>query len=129
MCGGPIAWMSKLQCTVATSSMESEYMAMYACIQELVWIRGVLGELELSNLVRESTPLFVDNESAKAQAENPVHHKRSKHIEIKWHWIRQHVGERFSTVALKSVLSANMSAEMYTQQLASDHSDKLKPHW
>ena len=121
MCGGPIAWMSKLQCTVATSSMESEYMAMYACIQELVWIRGVFGELELSALVSESIPLFVDNESAKALAENPVHHKRSKHIEIKWHWIRQHVGERFSTVLLKSVFSADMSADMYTKQLAGDH--------
>ncbi len=112
--------------TVATSSIEFECMAMYAYIQELVLIRGVFGELELSALVCESTPLFVDHESAKARAENPVHQKRSKHIEIKWHWIRQHVGERFSTVVfstvvLKSVLSANMSADMYTKQLASDH--------
>ena len=82
---------------------------------------GVFGELELSALVSESIPLFVDNESAKALAENPVHHKRSKHIEIKWHWIRQHVGERFSTVLLKSVFSADMSADMYTKQLAGDH--------
>jgi hypothetical protein len=74
----------------------------------------VFGELELSALVCESTPLFVENESAKARAENPVHHKRSKNIEIKWHWIRQHVGDRFSTVILKSVLSAD-------KQLASDH--------
>ena len=78
--------------------------------------------MELSALVCESTPLFDDNESAKALVENPVHHERSKQIEIKWHWIRQHVGERFSTVVLKSVLSANMSADMYTtKQLASDH--------
>jgi hypothetical protein len=119
--GGPISWMSRLQTVVATSSMESEYMAMYACIQELVWIRGVFRELELGKLVSESTPLFVDNESAKALAENPVYHKRSKHIEIKWHWIRQHVGERFSTVVLKSVFSADMLADMYTKQLATDH--------
>jgi hypothetical protein len=44
--GGPISWQSKLQTTVATSSIESEYMAMYAGIQELVWIRGVLKELQ-----------------------------------------------------------------------------------
>jgi hypothetical protein len=38
--------------------------------------------------------LVCDNESAKARVENPAHHKRSKHMEIKWHWIRQrHVGE------------------------------------
>lgn len=121
LCEGPIAWMSKLQTTVATSSMESEYMAMYACIQELVWIRGVFRELELGKLVCESTPLFVDNESAKALAQNPVHHKRSKHIDIKWHWIRQHIGERFSTIILKSVFSEEMAADMFTKQLAKDH--------
>jgi hypothetical protein len=69
--------MSKLQCAVATASMKFEDMAMYAYIRELVWIRGVFGELELSALVCKSTPLFVDNESAKALAENPVHHKWS----------------------------------------------------
>ena len=82
--------------------MEFEYMAMYAYIQELVLIRGVFGELELSALVCESTPLFVNDESAKARAENPVHHKRSKNIEIN------------GTGILKSVLSAD-------KQLASDH--------
>lgn len=58
------------------------YVRLY---QELVSIRGVFGELELSALICESTPLFDKNESAKARAENPVHHKRSKNIEIKWH--------------------------------------------
>ncbi len=47
--------------TVAASSMKSE---IYACIQELVWIRGVFRELELSKIVSELTPLFVDNLSA-----------------------------------------------------------------
>ena len=45
MAGGPIAWQSRLQTTVATSSMEAEYMAAYALIQEICWLRGVLSEL------------------------------------------------------------------------------------
>ena len=45
--GGPISWQSRLQPTVATSSLESEYMAMYAGIQEIVWLKGVLRELNL----------------------------------------------------------------------------------
>ncbi|MFN9969944.1 MAG: Ty1/Copia family ribonuclease HI [Phycisphaerae bacterium] len=62
--GGPIIWSSKLQTTVATSSMESEYMAMYGGMQELVWIRGVLSELLLTTLFGKSTPFYIDNQSA-----------------------------------------------------------------
>ena len=40
MAGGPITWQSKLQTTVATSSMEAEYMALYAVIQDICWLRG-----------------------------------------------------------------------------------------
>ena len=43
--GGPIAWQSKLQTTVSTSSMQSEYQATYAVRQELVWLRGMMAEI------------------------------------------------------------------------------------
>ena len=46
--GGPIAWQSKLQTTVSTSSMQSDYQAMNAGMQELVWLWGVLGELQMA---------------------------------------------------------------------------------
>ena len=88
---GPIAWQSKLRTTVATSSMQAEYQAMYAGMQEVVWLRGVMAELGLPFC--EPTPFFVDSKSAKDLAENPVYHKRSKHIEIKYHWIREHVDQ------------------------------------
>ena len=45
--GGPLSWQSKLQTTVSTSSMQSEYQALYAGMQEIVWLRGVLFELQL----------------------------------------------------------------------------------
>jgi hypothetical protein len=45
MAGGPITWQCRLQTTLATSSMEAEYMAAYALIQEICWLRGVLSEL------------------------------------------------------------------------------------
>jgi hypothetical protein len=59
--GGPIAWQSRLQTTVATSSMESEYMALYGGMQELVWLRGVSKELRLPIL--EPTRFFLDSQS------------------------------------------------------------------
>ena len=53
--GAPVAWQSRLQPTVATSTMEGEYMAAYAAIQEIVWIRGVITELGLKELKLSSS--------------------------------------------------------------------------
>ena len=114
--GGPIAWQSKIQTTVATSSMESEYMAMYAAIQELVWLRGVLKEIGLPCMA--PIPLFIDSQSAQDLAMNPVAHQRSKHIDIKYHWIREHVGEDgFGTADCFHVKSDQESADIFTKSL------------
>ena len=115
--GGPIAWQSKLQTTVSTSSMQSEYQAMYAGMQELVWLRGVMAELSLPCV--EPTPFFLDSQSAEDLALNPVYHKRSKHIEIKYHWVREHVNPDgpYRTAQLVHVRSADQSADLYTKAL------------
>ena len=95
-CGAHIGWQSRLQPTVAMSTMEAEYMAAYAAIQKIVWIRGVITELDIKDLElsRSTSPtiLNTDSKSAIDLAQNPVHHKRSKHIRIKYHWIREQVG-------------------------------------
>jgi hypothetical protein len=115
--GGPIAWQSKLQTTVATSSMESEYMALYAGMQELVWLRGVMKELRMP--ITEPTPFCIDSQSAQDLALNPVFHKRSKHIAIKYHWVRQHVvGGKFGTARLIHVCTGDMSADIFTKALS-----------
>ena len=130
--GGPISWQSKLQTTVATSSMESEYMAMYAGMQELVWLRGVLKELERP--LGEPTPFLIDSKSAQDLALNPVYHARSKHIDIKFHWLRQHCvidgPEGFKTAVLHHCSTEEMSADIFTKALAgrlfSRHADANK---
>ena len=116
LCAGAIAWQSKLQTTVATSSMESEYMAEYAAMQELVWLRGVLRELGLA--LTKPTPFFMDSKSAKDLSENPVYHKRSKHIQIKYHWVREHVNGRFPTARLIHVSTKDMAADIFTKALS-----------
>jgi hypothetical protein len=114
MAGGPIAWQSRLQTTVATSSMEAEYMAAYALIQEICWLRGVLSELGFNT--DEPTKVYMDSKSAIDLANNPVHHKRSKHIAIKYHWIRQMVSRHL--VKLVHVTSQMQLADMLTKALA-----------
>eukprot|EP00602_Paraphysomonas_sp_CaronLab_P001187 CAMPEP_0185020694 /NCGR_PEP_ID=MMETSP1103-20130426/3325_1 /TAXON_ID=36769 /ORGANISM="Paraphysomonas bandaiensis, Strain Caron Lab Isolate" /LENGTH=1580 /DNA_ID=CAMNT_0027551749 /DNA_START=34 /DNA_END=4776 /DNA_ORIENTATION=- len=116
LCAGAIAWQSKLQTTVVTSSMESEYMAEYAAMQELVWLRGVLRELGLA--LTKPTPFFMDSKSAKDLSENPVYHKRSKHIQIKYHWVREHVNGRFPTARLIHVSTKDMAADIFTKALS-----------
>ena len=83
MAGAPIVWMSKLQPIVAVSSMEAEYIAAFFVIQEVTWIRAVLLSLGLAR--SDPTPVSIDNKSARDLALSPVHHQRSKHIDVKYH--------------------------------------------
>jgi hypothetical protein len=123
--GGPIAWQSRLQTTIATSSMEPEYMAMYGGIQELVWVRGVMSELSEQSLVGEPTPFFIDSQSAEDLAMNPVYHKRSKHIDIKYHWIREHVDPtKYATARLIHVQSINQTADIFTKAINGEMFEK-----
>ena len=112
--GAPISWCSKLQSTVAISSMEAEYMAAFFAVQEVVWLKGVLSEMDLG--YGQPVPLLIDNQSAIRLAKNPMYHKRSKHIEIKWHWLREKVGEQ-NLVELVYVRSADNTADIFTKAL------------
>jgi len=114
MAGGPIAWQSRLQTTIAASSMEAEYMAAFDLIQEICWLRGVMSELGFE--LEEPTRVYMDSQSAIDLANNPVHHKRSKHIAIKYHWLRQKIREM--VVTLEYVPSPMQLADMLTKALA-----------
>ena len=85
---GPLAWQSTLPTTEATSRVQSEYQAMYADMQEVVWLRMVLAEFDL--WLSKPTPFFLVRQSVENLALNPAYYKRSKHIEIKYHWVREH---------------------------------------
>ncbi len=78
--GVPIAWQSKLQTTVAVSTMEAEYMTVFWAIQELIWIKGVLCKINFDYV--GPIILHTDSQSVMALARNPTHRKRSKHINI-----------------------------------------------
>ena len=122
--GGPIAWQSKLQSTVAVSTMEAEYMAAFGAIQELIWLKGVLGEIGIH--LDDPITLHMDAKSAIALAKNPMHHKRSKHIDIKYHWLREHTYED-GTIHLEHCVTEDMVADLMTKALSADlHSKHAK---
>jgi hypothetical protein len=87
MAGGPVAWQSAKQKVVALSSCEAEYIAAAAAACEAVWLARLLAELVGGKVL--APKLKVDNKSAIALMKNPVHHDRSKHIDVKFHFIRE----------------------------------------
>ncbi|KAG2782680.1 hypothetical protein PC111_g24477 [Phytophthora cactorum] len=100
MNGGCISWRSKKQRTVALSSTEAEYMALSEATQEAVWLKVFLCELgEMAN--DEAVKIYEDNQGSIALAKNPEFHKRTKHIDIRYHFVREKVED--GQVVLHSV--------------------------
>ena len=86
LANAPISWISKKQSTVALSTAEAEYISGSLAVQEAIWLNRLLTELgEMSKV----PILNLDNQGALALAKNPVHHSRTKHIEIRYHFIRE----------------------------------------
>jgi hypothetical protein len=96
--------------------MEAAYIACFFAIQDIVWIRQLLKDLGLERTL--PTSVHIDNKSARQLAENPVHHQRSRHIDIKYHWIRDMVSS--ATVKLHDVHTDDQRADFLTKTLQGD---------
>lgn len=89
--GGPISWSSKKQRSVATSSCESEYMALSTCCKQGQWIAQVFRDLGFPKYIGKDTnkvQMLGDNQGAIALTKNPHLHERSKHIDVCYHFVR-----------------------------------------
>lgn len=82
----PISWKAKRQSVVSRSSAEAEYRSMALAICEVMWLKQLLRDLDMKDM--EKTPLYCDNQAALAIAANPVHHEKTKHVDIDCHFIR-----------------------------------------
>jgi len=87
LAGGPISWKSKKQSSVSLSTTEAEYYALGVACQEAVWLKQIGQELLLP--LDGPIHLYSDNTGAVTLSENPVFHNRSKHIDIRWHFVRE----------------------------------------
>ncbi|KAJ9567614.1 LOW QUALITY PROTEIN: hypothetical protein OSB04_003580 [Centaurea solstitialis] len=83
--GRLVSWQCKKQTTVSQSTTEAEYIAASQCCSQVFWIQNQMQDYGLSFL---QTPIYIDNNSAISIVNNPVKHSKTKHIEIKYHFIR-----------------------------------------
>lgn len=110
--GGPISWKSSKQKTVALSSTEAEYMALSDASKEAIYLRNLVYELTDK---LDSVTIFNDNQSAIKLSMNPIFHERSKHIDIRYHFIRETVDK--NTIQLKYLETENMIADILTKSV------------
>ena len=113
LCGGVVSWASKKQTSVALSSTEAEYVAACLATQEAIWLRSLLADLNF--IQEEPTIIHEDNQGAIAMSKKPKFHARTKHIDIKYHFIRDKVES--GELLLKYCLSSDMIADMLTKAL------------
>jgi hypothetical protein len=107
-----VSWTSKKQNTVALSTAEVEYIAAGACWTQILYMKQTLLDY---GVVLEKVPLSCDNESAIKIANNPIQHSRTKHIDIRHHFLRDHVAK--GDIILEGVRSEDQLAEIFTKPL------------
>jgi Reverse transcriptase (RNA-dependent DNA polymerase)/gag-polypeptide of LTR copia-type/GAG-pre-integrase domain len=89
---GVISWKSKLQNVVTLSTTEAEYIAAVHTGQELKWLHNLLTELGYT--FKDPHTLYIDNLSAISVTQNPEHHGRMKHLDLKYYWLRDEVTKK-----------------------------------
>jgi hypothetical protein len=113
LAGGAVSWGSRLQPTVALSSTEAEYMATCAAVQEVTYMRQLFTDLGFGQ--KHATTIYQDNQACIALSSNPIYHKRTKHIDVRYHYVRERVES--GDVVLVHVPSERQLADLLTKPL------------
>lgn len=109
-----VTWNTKRQNSVATSSTEAEYMALYEGVKEAIWIKSVFKSINLD--LNKPIVIYEDNQSCISIATNPSNHKRTKHIDIKYHFTREQIEQQI--VTLKYVPTDHQLADIFTKMVS-----------
>jgi hypothetical protein len=115
-------WSSKKQSIVTLSSCEAEYVAANSAVCHLIWLRNMLKHLGFPQ--ENPTEIYIDNRSAIALAKNPVYHERSKHIDTRHHFIREHMKNK--EVELISCNTNDQVVDIFTKPLKGEIFIRLK---
>ncbi|VVT49801.1 uncharacterized protein SAPINGB_P002450 [Magnusiomyces paraingens] len=111
--GGPITWACRKQVSPASSSVESEYMSLSDASKECFWINQLLSLCKIP--IPLPVTMFEDNQGCIALAQNPVFHRRTKHIDVRYHVVRHYI--RSGVIHLEYLDTQVMLADMFTKNL------------
>lgn len=109
-----ISWFSTKQRSVTLSTTESEYVAAAEAVKELIWLKRLLSEIAPD--IEQIPRFYMDNQSAIKIVKNPEFHKRTKHIEVRYHFIREKYERK--EFLLEYVSSNEQLADVFTKALA-----------
>jgi transposase InsO family protein len=119
--GAPISWRSTTQRSVALSSCEAEFYALADVVKELLWLKQFLAELGIP--IDGPIVVGIDNQAAIALAQNPVSHQRTKHIDIRYFFLREHI--EAGTIKLQYVNTKDNVADLLTKNVSAAVFDTL----
>ncbi|GJV25436.1 hypothetical protein Tco_1378131 [Tanacetum coccineum] len=115
-----VSWSSKKQDCTAMSTAEAEYVSLSACCAQVIWMRTQLLDYGYKY---NKIPMYCDSKSAIAISCNPVQHSRTKHINIRYHFIKEHVEK--GTVELYFVGTEYQLADLFTKALPKERFEYL----
>ena len=110
--GRLVSWFSKKQKSISTSTAEAEYIAAGSCCAQILWMKHQLKDYGLSYT---KVPIYCDNQSAIAMTGNPVQHSLTKHISIRYHFIREHVQQK--EIEMHFIPTDQQLADIFTKPL------------
>lgn len=105
--GSVVSWKATLQVTITLSTTEAEYMALTAAAKERIWLKGLVSDLGLHH---DQATVYCDSLSAICLAKDQVHHERTKHIDVRYHFLRSE-----TRIKVKKVGTADNPADMFTK--------------
>lgn len=116
MSGAAISWMSKRQPIVALSSTEAEYISMSSAVNEIVWLTQMANEIN-GNIVNKVV-LYCDNQSTIKLSESDAFRPRTKHIDIRYHYLREKIDE--GVIDVKYMPTEHMTADSLTKAVTKE---------
>ncbi|CAL1402124.1 unnamed protein product [Linum trigynum] len=118
LAGGAISWSSKKQPVVTLSTTKAEFVAASYSATQCVWLRKILEQMGWKQCVEGTTQIMCDNNSAIKLSKNPVMHGRSKHIDVRFHFLRDLAKEGF--IELEHCGTHDQIADVMTKALKQD---------
>lgn len=124
--GAAVSWSSKKQCCTALSSAESEYLALAHTTKEVLWLKSLMQELGVEKFIHTPVSVKIDSQAAMFIAKNQTTSERSKHIDIRHHFLRDYIEQ--NVICLEHVASVNNVADLLTKNISKKTLIDLRKH-